>query len=573
LSESSPAGGDTTPIGCTLTGSGEEGDGDQVTRPAVLVIDDEPGGSSTTLHVLAQGGYDVLESSDARQALDLLSQRRFAAVVIDMHLPGMAGIELIERIRAESSSATVPILVVTTDSTVGDRIRGLAAGATDCVSKPFNSQELLARVTAQVRWHHSWARLMEVQLRERSELETALWQLNPEATPELTAELVCEQLRRVRHINAAAILAFPSAGGGIPLAVHELPMWDLQVGRQLAPDLSLYLRHMAAAGPWIERREHRAVRVGAHDSKDAPGMVACAPLLRDQLLLGLLILTTDVPGGEAKAGGRFRAMSAAIDFADIAAGLLGPGLDERTRFVSQRAIIDDVLTQGTFHPIFEPIVRLTDGQVTGYEALTRFDDGTAPEARFAMAASINRRLDLEHATLRAAIDASVVLPEGCFISLNVSPELVLDVDALRDLLWRLDRPVVLELTEHDPIDDYGAVRRAVVSLGDSVRLSIDDAGSGFASLQHVLALEPDFVKLDKTWVIGINDDPTRQALIAGLSHFAAQTGCHLIAEGIETVLDLDVLRGLDVELGQGYLFGRAGDDEVTIDLDALTTSS
>jgi EAL domain-containing protein (putative c-di-GMP-specific phosphodiesterase class I)/DNA-binding response OmpR family regulator len=521
----------------------------------VLVINDDAGARSASRHVLEEGGYDVVEARDTRATFDLLGQRRFAAVIVDLHLPGMTGIDLVRRIRTESSSATIPVIVLTSDSTVGDRIRGLAAGATDSVSKPFNSQELLARVSAQVRWHNSWARLMEVQLRERSDLETALWRLNPEATPELTAELVCEQLRRVRHIEAAAILAFPSSGEVVPLAVHELPLWDLRVGNPLGADVADYLRDKAADGPWIERREHRAVRASSADAKGAPGIVACAPLLRDRQVLGLLLLTTDVPGGEPAAGGRFRAMSAAIDFADIASGLLGPGLDEQTRFVAQRAIIDHVLRDNAFHPVFEPIVRLDDGTVTGYEALTRFDDGTGPEARFSMAASINRRVDLERATLQAAVAASTDLPEGCFLSLNVSPELILDVDSLQSILWGIDRPVVLELTEHDPVEDYGAVRRAVRSLGDAVQLSIDDAGSGFASLQHVLALQPDYVKLDKAWVIGINDDPTRQALIAGLSHFATQTGCHLIAEGIETTLDLTALQGLDVELGQGYLFG------------------
>src|SRR4051812_214141 len=402
-----------------------------MTRPAVLLIDDEPGRSPTTRVVLIQGGYDVVVANDTRTAVDLLSQRRFAAVIVDQHQPGMLGIELVERLRAESSSATVPIIVLTNDSTVGDRIRGLAAGATDCVSKPFNSQELLARVTAQVRWHEAWLRLMEVQLRERSDLETALWRLNPEATPEMTAELVCEQLRRVRHIHAAAILAFPTAGGAIPLAVHNLPLWNLEVGSPLTGEMAAHLRELAESGPWIERREPPLLRAGAKESKDAPGMVACAPLLRDRHVLGLLILTTDVPGGEAKAGSRFRAMSAAIDFADIASGLLGPGLDERTRFVGQRQVIESVLRDRSFHPIFEPIVRLSDGSVAGYEALTRFDDGVPPEGRFAMAAQINRRVDLELATLRAAVQAADSLPEGAFLSLNVSPELVLGVEELR----------------------------------------------------------------------------------------------------------------------------------------------
>lgn len=85
--------------------------------------------------------------------------------------------------------------------------------------------------------------------------------------------------------------------------------------------------------------------------------------------------------------------------------------------------------------------------------------------------------------------------------------------------------------------------------------SVDDAGSGFASLRHVLAISPHYIKLDRTWVAGIEADPARQALVAGLSHFAGTTGSELIAEGIETEAEMDAVRQLDVNLGQGYLFG------------------
>jgi EAL domain-containing protein (putative c-di-GMP-specific phosphodiesterase class I) len=89
-----------------------------------------------------------------------------------------------------------------------------------------------------------------------------------------------------------------------------------------------------------------------------------------------------------------------------------------------------------------------------------------------------------------------------------------------------------------------------------VRLSVDDAGSGFASLRHILRLEPDFIKLDRSWVHGVDTDPARQAMIAGLRHFADQTGAQLIAEGIERDEERAALITLDVDLGQGYLLGR-----------------
>lgn len=96
----------------------------------------------------------------------------------------------------------------------------------------------------------------------------------------------------------------------------------------------------------------------------------------------------------------------------------------------------------------------------------------------------------------------------------------------------------MELTEHERIDDYEAVRAALQRLGPNVKLAIDDAGSGFASLRHIFALQPAYVKLDIEWVRGIDRDPIRRALVSGLVYFGSETGCELIAEGIETDAEL-----------------------------------
>jgi EAL domain-containing protein (putative c-di-GMP-specific phosphodiesterase class I) len=138
----------------------------------------------------------------------------------------------------------------------------------------------------------------------------------------------------------------------------------------------------------------------------------------------------------------------------------------------------------------------------------------------------------------------------------MTPGLVLErSDAVGELLHDCRRPVVIELTEHDAVDDYPSLRAAIRSFDPEVGVSIDDAGAGFASLRHVVMLEPDFVKLDRSWVTDIDTDQTRQAMVAGLSHFARTTGCDLVAEGIESAAERDTLVGLDVRLGQGYLLG------------------
>jgi EAL domain-containing protein (putative c-di-GMP-specific phosphodiesterase class I) len=249
-------------------------------------------------------------------------------------------------------------------------------------------------------------------------------------------------------------------------------------------------------------------------------------------------------------------LAEAIDFAGVATGLLGLSLHARAERDRRRFDMARLVREGQFDAAFQPMVELVGGGIIGYEALTRFRDGVGPDARFAEAAGLGLGADLELATLRNAIHASSQLPTGTFLSVNVTPSLVLEHRAsLGDILDISDRPVVLELTEHDAVDDYPALRAALHDFEPRVRVSIDDAGAGFASLRHVVMLEPDFVKLDRTWVTDIDTDPTRQAMVAGLSHFARTTGIDLVAEGIEAERERETLSELDVRFGQGFLLG------------------
>jgi EAL domain-containing protein (putative c-di-GMP-specific phosphodiesterase class I) len=127
---------------------------------------------------------------------------------------------------------------------------------------------------------------------------------------------------------------------------------------------------------------------------------------------------------------------------------------------------------------------------------------------------------------------------------------------LRSLLAGISRRLVLEVTEHAPIADYPAFRAAMDALGPKVEFAVDDTGTGFASLRHIVELRPAFVKLDRSLIAGLEADHARQAMIVGLCHFAQVTGCRLIVEGIETASELTLLRALAIDLGQGYLLGR-----------------
>ena len=101
------------------------------------------------------------------------------------------------------------------------------------------------------------------------------------------------------------------------------------------------------------------------------------------------------------------------------------------------------------------------------------------------------------------------------------------------------------------------IDHAIDRLVPRVRLAVDDAGAGFASLRHVVELRPDSVKLDQALVRSIESDPARQALVAGMLFFSERANCRLLAEGIETEAELATLAAIGIPLGQGYLLGRA----------------
>jgi EAL domain-containing protein (putative c-di-GMP-specific phosphodiesterase class I) len=251
-------------------------------------------------------------------------------------------------------------------------------------------------------------------------------------------------------------------------------------------------------------------------------------------------------------------LPALVTFGSIIGTLIRPGLGARHLEAADRTALQAVIDASAFTPFFQPIVDLWDGSVVGHEALTRFRDGRPPNIVFDTAARAGLGIELETACLQASIEASHNLPPGGYLSLNASPELVLS-GQLGPVLATVARPVVLEITEHVEIDDYAGLRRELKRLGSSVRLAVDDAGAGYASFRHILELAPDFVKIDLDLVRGVDAEPARQALIAGMGYFAVKRKLRLVAEGIETRKELDALQALAVPYGQGYLLGRPRD--------------
>jgi EAL domain-containing protein (putative c-di-GMP-specific phosphodiesterase class I) len=222
------------------------------------------------------------------------------------------------------------------------------------------------------------------------------------------------------------------------------------------------------------------------------------------------------------------------------------------------ALIRQALEPGAFSIHLQPICALVGGQPLGFEALARFmiKPLRAPDKWFADAAECSLAIELECAAIEAALAAYDQLPAEFTLSVNASPETA-SSGALAKLLgnWAIDR-LTLEVTEHAAVESYDALNAELAPLrARGLKLAIDDAGAGFAGLQHILQLKPDIIKLDMALIRTIDVDPARRALAGAMQMFARQTGAVLVAEGVETHEELSTLAQLSFMRVQGYLLG------------------
>lgn len=223
-------------------------------------------------------------------------------------------------------------------------------------------------------------------------------------------------------------------------------------------------------------------------------------------------------------------------------------------------LVGDVVANQAFHPVFQPIYGLDDGRLVAVEALTRFDTQVQrpPDHWFAAAHRAGRGPDLEIATIAAAVRVAVALPDGVRLSVNVSPVTLAD-PRLLTLLRTLDRPCAVELTEHAVIHDYRVLEGPLEALrAAGVAIAVDDAGAGFSSLQHVVQVLPDVVKLDLSLTQDVARSPVRRALGGALIDFVHGMGATLVVEGVECEADLEVWIALGADAVQGYVAGPPG---------------
>ncbi|WP_082702246.1 sensor domain-containing phosphodiesterase [Pseudacidovorax intermedius] len=246
------------------------------------------------------------------------------------------------------------------------------------------------------------------------------------------------------------------------------------------------------------------------------------------------------------------------------AEVVGLRVEERTAAQRERQNVArevrDAIAAGAPRIVYQPVYSIAERAVRGFECLSRFDvaPNRPPDQWFRIAEEAGVGIELELRAIEKALESLNAFQGHCSLSVNCSPALILS-GKLQPLLEAVATPsrITLEITEHAIVQDYVALATALAPLRAlGCCLAVDDAGAGYASMRHILNLAPEIIKLDMSLTRNIHDDSKRRALAKGLTSFAHEIHSLVIAEGVESQAELEMLRNLDVDCAQGYFLAR-----------------
>lgn len=346
--------------------------------------------------------------------------------------------------------------------------------------------------------------------------------------------------RRIRFVTADREQTLVCPGDVIPLSVGYCQR--IVDGR--LPELMADTSQVAAA---MEIDFTRSVPIGSH--------IGVPVRLASGELYGTLCCFRAKPNYKLQD----RDLEVMHAFADIIAGDLSRQRSADARGQADRAVIESALARNQPAVVYQPIVDLATEIVMGLEGLARFSlvPDRSPDKWFKAADAIGMGVELELNAVRNATQSLRCIPGKAYLALNCSPTLIRS-GRLASVLagFPLSR-IVLEVTEHSIVDDFDLLQRSLRPLRtEGVKLAMDDAGAGFSSLQHLVQLRPDVIKLDLSLARVVGDDATARALVAALVAFANATSASVVAEGVETPGMAASYRELGVHGAQGYYFAR-----------------
>jgi EAL domain-containing protein (putative c-di-GMP-specific phosphodiesterase class I)/CheY-like chemotaxis protein len=553
-------------------------------RPLILIADDQEDVVQLLKAFLKPLDAEFLVATDGEEALTVAQQRLPDVVLLDVMMPKRSGWDVCQALKAVQRTAHIRVVLVTGRGEVKDRLTGLQLGADEYLVKPFNRDEVVKRVAALLdRPRDEGAappeppnRAAESLLFDRASglptVPVVLGRLKEMLIEQGELGIIYVDIEQFESIEAeygwAFFDEFVRRAGETVVSEAKARFPKALVASNLVGGSSFYVV--------FETRGKDLAQESAFD--------AIANDMREKLIGVMRERFPHMQQGQIG----FFVGAARVDYRpqirlerqiyqgmQTAADAVRDAEQQRKRQLTRE--LRDIIRRKRITTLFQPIVRARDNTVFGYEILTRGPSHSSfrnSDMLFSFARESKLAWGLESIALECALRRlrNAPLDSRKFL-LNLEAEMFAESE------FRIHEVVsffsehrghfVFELTERAAIEDYVVFRRFLDEFRNKgIEVAIDDAGSGYASLEAIAALAPDYLKVTKGLVSTLATEPIKQDLVKMLVELAGKINAKTIAEGIETVEEYETCRDLGIDLLQGYYLAhpqeqlRHGDAEV-----------
>ncbi|HET7712910.1 MAG TPA: EAL domain-containing protein [Thermoanaerobaculia bacterium] len=537
-------------------------------RPLVLIADDHDDVVALLSTFLKPLECDILVARDGEEALALAQARVPDIVLLDVMMPRRSGWEVCQALKNVQRTASIAVVLVTGRGDVKDRLTGIQVGADDYLVKPFNRDEVVRRMKALLaKRHHASVTPPDA---GRSLMENLLLD---RATGLPTVPMVLDRVKEILIEQGEIGIVF--------VDIEQFESIEEEYGWALFDE---FVRRSGEVVAAESRERFRNATVASHrvggssfyiffetlgqDLAQENALDWAANELRQKLVEAMRLR---FPSMQAEQIGFFVG-AARIDYRpqiklerqiyhgmQTATDAVRDAEQARKRQLMRE--LRDIIRRKRVTTLFQPIVHAKDGSVFGYEVLTR-GPANSSFRNSDMLFSFARESKLAWALEAIALDAAlrrlreIELNDRKFL-LNLEAEMFgqseFRIHEVTAFFAEHRGNFVLEITERAAIDDYAVFRGRLDEFREKgIEVAIDDAGSGYASLEAIAALSPDYLKITKGLVSTLGDEPIKQDLVRMLVDLGQKINAKIIAEGIETKIEYDTCRDIGIDLIQGY---------------------
>ena len=564
-------------------------------RPVVLIADDNDDVVALLKSYLRPLNCEILVAKDGEEALAVAQTRLPEVVLLDVMMPKRSGWEVCQALKAVQRTSRIAVVLVTGRGEVKDRLTGLQVGADDYLVKPFDRDQVVTRV----------GRLLargaegktESELAGRSSIENLLFD---RATGLPTVPMVIDRVKEILIEQGEIGIVFIDIEQFESIeAEYGWAFFDeflRRVGEAVAAESKTRFRKSIVAAQRVSGSSFYAFfETRGQDLSQENAFDNMANDLREKLIATVQGRFPKMQAGQIG----FFVGAARIDYRpqirlerqiyqgmQVAADAVRDAEQQRKKQLTRE--LRDIIRRKRVTTLFQPIVRARESTVFGYEILTRGPANSSfrnSDMLFSFARESKLAWALEAIALENALRRlrSVDLLDRKFL-VNVEGEMFgqseFRIHEMVSFFAENRGHFVFELTERAAIEDYQVFRRLLDEFRDKgIEVAIDDAGSGYASLEAIAALTPDYLKVTKGLVSTLAQEPIKQDLVKMLVELAGKIGSKTIAEGIETAEEYEWCRDLGIDLLQGYYLAhpqehvQTGDAEVAQSLAAIQQSA